>query len=293
MFLKRHAIALLFGLCGCADGRPDPGAAEATYGATPFGLTTAEYPPAKWIASPNFVAMSRKPPDVQVIVIHTTQGTYQSAIDWFQNSSGSQAVSAHYVISKKGEITQMVLEKDKAWHVGSENSYTIGIEHEGMMEDPNWVTEPMLDASAQLCCYLLKKWQLPATRDHVKGHVELPNQTHKDPGAYWPWDTYMAKVQACMPPNDVTGADASTQPDVAEMDAGLALRPDAFHDETALQLQLDAWTDVAAQDVATGNDVASTPPSAANGCQAGSPASARSYAVACAVLLGLWRRRRA
>ena len=200
MNVVRHVslLLLLWTLTACVDGLPANNGADAGFGVENQALTTAEYPLATWLTSPNFYLKSRKPPDVQVIVIHTTQGTYQSAISWFQDPASQ--VSAHYVISKKGEITQMVLEKDVAWHVGSENSYTIGIEHEGMIDDPTWVTEPMLDASAKLCCYLLKKWQLPATKEHIKGHVELPNQTHKDPGSYWPWDTYLTKVQACMDP---------------------------------------------------------------------------------------------
>jgi hypothetical protein len=198
MNFQRYAVLSLLPVLGCMDGMPAETPGDAGYGVAHPALTTAEYPLATWITSPNFNTMSRKPPDVQVIVIHTTQGTYLSAINWFE-ATASQ-VSAHYVISKTGEITQMVLEKDKAWHVGSANGYTIGIEHEGMIDDPAWVTEPMLDASAQLCCYLLKKWQLPATKEHIKGHVELPNQTHTDPGKYWPWDTYLTKVQACMNP---------------------------------------------------------------------------------------------
>ncbi len=194
MRLKCLLILLVLDLTACVDAPAERPA--AAYGATAHALTAAEYALATWITSPNFDAMSRKPGDVTIIVIHTTEGTYQSAIDWFADPASQ--VSAHYIVSKTGEITQMVHEKDKAWHVLASNSYTIGIEHEGMIEDSNWVTEPMLDASAQLCCYLLKKWQIPATRDHIKGHVELPNQTHKDPGAYWPWDTYMTKVAACM-----------------------------------------------------------------------------------------------
>ena len=174
-----------------ASGETNP-----TYGVQNFALS-AQYPPATWTPSPNFKAATRKPPQVTTVIIHTTQGTYQSAIDWFLTPSAQ--VSAHYVVSKKGAITQMVQEEDIAWHVGSENSYTIGIEHEGMVDDPTWATEAMLDASAKLTCHLLQKWQLPADRAHVKGHVELPNQTHTDPGKYWPWDTYMAKVATCMP----------------------------------------------------------------------------------------------
>jgi MYXO-CTERM domain-containing protein len=159
-------------------------------------LGAAEFGPAQWIASPNFSPMNRKVGDVKVVIMHTVQGSYNGCISWFQNPTAQ--VSAHYVVSKTGAVTQMVLEKDKAWHVGSENSYTIGIEHEGYVTDPAWVTPQMVEASTQLTCYLLKKWGLPATNDTIKGHVQLPNQTHTDPGQYWPYADYLAKVQTCM-----------------------------------------------------------------------------------------------
>ncbi len=183
-------------LAACASSGPPDAASEFRPVATRSApLNGADYDPANWTTSPNFYAADRKPPKVSVIVIHTTQGSYSGTISWFQNPASQ--VSAHYTISKGGDVMQMVYEHDIAWHVGSENSYTIGIEHEGYIDDPAWVTDPMLQASAKLTCYLLKKWGLPPDKDHVKGHVELPNQTHKDPGPYWPWDKYMGMVKAC------------------------------------------------------------------------------------------------
>ena len=84
------------------------------------------------------------------VTIHTAEGSYAGTICGFQNCSAQ--VSAHYVVrSSDGQITQMVLEKDKAWHVGSENSYTVGIEHEGYMSAPStWFTDAMYNASALL-----------------------------------------------------------------------------------------------------------------------------------------------
>ncbi len=170
------------------------------YAETLAALGAAEYAPANWLASPNFYGGNRTPGDgkVKVIVVHTTQGSYSGTLSWFQNPKAQ--VSAHYVVSKNGDIMQMVHEKDVGWHVGSENGYTIGIEHEGFVDDATWVKAPMLDASALLSCYLVKKWGLAADKAHIKGHVELPNQTHVDPGKYWPWDSYLAKIQACINP---------------------------------------------------------------------------------------------
>ena len=185
--------AILFASAGCmpeeAPGTPEMMTAELALGA-------AEYGPATWKPSPNYVNASRKIGSVKVVVVHTTQGSFAGAVSWLQNPKAK--VSAHYVISKTGQVVQMVKEEDVAWHVGSENGYTIGIEHEGFVSDPNWVTPQMLDASAKLTCYLTKKWKLQPTKANIKGHVEMPNQTHTDPGKFWPWDKYIGMVAGCV-----------------------------------------------------------------------------------------------
>ncbi|MBM4344898.1 MAG: N-acetylmuramoyl-L-alanine amidase [Deltaproteobacteria bacterium] len=167
-----------------------------TYGTLGAGVGAAEYGPAIWKPTSNYVNASRKPGQVKIVVVHTTQGSFAGAVSWMQNPKAK--VSAHYCISKKGEVVQLVKEEDIAWHVGSENGYTIGIEHEGFVSDANWVTPQLLDASAKLSCYLVKKWKLAPTKSNIKGHVELPNQTHTDPGKYWPWDKYVGMVAACV-----------------------------------------------------------------------------------------------
>ena len=162
----------------------------------PMALGQAEYGPANWIKSGNYTTAWRGKGQITTIVIHTVQGSYKGCISWFQNPASK--VSAHYVLGKNGEVTQMVKEKDIGWHVGSANGYTIGLEHEGYVTDANWVTPKMLDASAKLTCYLVKKYGLTATKTHIKGHVELPKQSHTDPGKYWPWATYLKKVKDCV-----------------------------------------------------------------------------------------------
>jgi hypothetical protein len=60
-------------------------------------------------------------------------------------------VSSHYVVrSSDGQITQMVAEKDTAWHARSANPYSIGIEHEGYVDQPSWFTDAMYRSSAAL-----------------------------------------------------------------------------------------------------------------------------------------------
>jgi hypothetical protein len=111
---------------------------------------SADYSPALWnpAASCNYTVGRTVP--VTHVTIHTAEGSYAGTISWFQNCSAQ--VSAHYVVrSSDGQVTQMVLERDKAWHVGSENGYTVGIEHEGFMSAPStWFTDAMYNASALL-----------------------------------------------------------------------------------------------------------------------------------------------
>ena len=208
------ALLLALALVGCVDHEdshhiPAEVEAAAQTMVFPMALGAADYGPANWVASPNYVTANRGKGQIKKVIVHTVQGSYAGCISWFKNPSAK--VSAHFVVSKNGEVTQMVKEKDIGWHVGSENGYTVGIEHEGYVTDPAWVTPKMLAASAQLTCYLLKKYGLPADRVSVMGHVELPNQTHTDPGKYWPWNDYMAQIKACVggttPPTCPTSCD--------------------------------------------------------------------------------------
>ena len=92
----------------------------------------------------------------------------------------------------------MLLESDKGWHVGSENPYTIGIEHDGYVSDPSWYTTALYAASADLCRDItqsgyginpLRTYFGDATTGinvlggctKIKGHQHYPNNTHTDP----------------------------------------------------------------------------------------------------------------
>jgi N-acetyl-anhydromuramyl-L-alanine amidase AmpD len=149
---------------------------------------------------------ANRPQDMQIkyIVIHDTEGSYDSAIAHFQDTSSY--VSAHYVIrSSDGAVTQMVPTKDVAWHAGDwyMNMHSIGIEHEGVAAaGSTWYTEAMYKSSAELVRYLAKKYNIPLDRQHILGHDNIPGLTdaslvanHWDPGPYWDWNHYMDLVQ--------------------------------------------------------------------------------------------------
>ncbi|MFJ2033839.1 N-acetylmuramoyl-L-alanine amidase [Streptosporangium sp. NPDC087985] len=157
-----------------------------------------DYPSASWVAanSGNYTASSRPSSyAIDRVVIHVTQGSYAGTISWFQNPSAQ--VSAHYVVrSSDGAVTQMVREKDVAWHAGnwSYNTRSVGIEHEGFVSDASWFTDAMYRASAALTRTICDRYGIPKDRTHIIGHSQVPGATHTDPGSYWNWTTYMRYV---------------------------------------------------------------------------------------------------
>lgn len=164
-----------------------------------------DYPGAQWVPAykGNYSDYSRGTGDIRYIVIHTTQGSYAGAISWFQNPSAN--VSAHYVIrSADGQITQTVREQDVAWHAGNwtYNLQSIGIEHEGWIDQKGWYTDAMYRSSALLVRHLAEKYDIPMDRQHILGHVDVPQATHTDPGPYWDWKYYMSLVRQGQPVAD-------------------------------------------------------------------------------------------
>lgn len=161
---------------------------------------------------------------ISAITIHTVQGSYSSCINWFKNCAAQ--VSAHYVLrSSDGQITYMVDETNKAWHVGSENPYTIGFEHEGWVEQDGWYTSALYNASADLVKDICTRRNLnrkraayypwtkstyynqsgiPGSCNIIKGHQHYPNQTHNDPGIRWNWEHFDNLINDNVPTTTIT-----------------------------------------------------------------------------------------
>ncbi|AUH40042.1 N-acetylmuramoyl-L-alanine amidase [Streptomyces sp. CMB-StM0423] len=171
------------------DVAPERGA----YAARDIGTASTDYPPALWVpASPSNYNSGRSA-SINKIVIHVTQGSYAGSISWFQNPAAQS--SAHYVVrSSDGEVTQMVRDGDTAWHARDANSSSLGIEHEGWVDDPSWFTDSMYRSSAALTRHLADRYGVPKDRAHILGHVEVPGNDHTDPGPHWNWNYYMELV---------------------------------------------------------------------------------------------------
>lgn len=160
------------------------------------GLDTKapDYPDAAWVPAHGANYADGRSAKIDKIVVHVTQGSYAGTISWFQNPDAK--VSSHYVVrSKDGQVTQMVRDANTAYHARSANSSSLGIEHEGYVDDASWFTDPMYRSSAKLTRHLADKHGVPLDRKHIVGHNELPDNDHTDPGKHWNWDTYMKLVK--------------------------------------------------------------------------------------------------
>ena len=183
-----------------------------------------DYPLAIWDPAPE-CNWEPRTKEVSAVVIHYTEGSYAGAISWFKNCDAQ--VSAHYVIrSADGQVTQMVLEKDKAWHARTANGYTIGIEHEAYGNVWEFFTEEMYQSSADLVRSICSRYEtINGQRTHdrdtldsgfcvnnglynlggegaciaIKGHQHYPDQSHTDTGPYWDWNYYYKLINEGTP----------------------------------------------------------------------------------------------
>jgi len=167
---------------------------------------TTDYPLAvcRPAASCNYTNSNRETSyDIRKVVIHVAEGSYSGTVSWFENCAAG--ASAHYVVSREGRVAQCVRDEDIAWHAGwwDTNTHSIGIEHAGYIDNPDWFTRSMYHTSARLSAWCCKKYKIPIDRKHIIGHSQVPGcssgsgggvDCHTDPGPYWNWNKYMRLI---------------------------------------------------------------------------------------------------
>ncbi len=158
-------------------------------------------PPLTWVESPNCSERAAGVP-LDLIVVHDTEGGYESAVSWFANSHSQ--VSAHLVLKEDGsKATQMVPYAKKAWHCTSFNSRSIGLEMAGFAKQG--YGEHQWAIAARIVAFLLHKHGLPAR--WARGGEGAGFCRHYDLGAaggghHDPttddaiWEQFVARVQA-------------------------------------------------------------------------------------------------
>jgi hypothetical protein len=177
---------------------------------TTYSVYSADYGPAIFRSSPNY--NSRNGYGVSLVVIHSCEGNYSGCWGWLTNTAAQ--ASAHYVVKEDGsEISQLVTEANRAWHVAatyqcanaggqqcnlsgvSTNNFSVGIEHAGFASQASWSTG-IIESSAMLTCDITRSHGVPRDRNHIVSHAQLQPSNRTDPGPNWPWSHYIDRVRS-------------------------------------------------------------------------------------------------
>ena len=169
-----------------------------------------------------------------MVVVHTCEGNYEGCWSWLTDPSSG--VSSHYVVDEEGtEISQLVREDDRAWHIAAtydcarnhdhdcwldgvqSNHFTVGIEHAGFASEDSFPAS-QVDASAALVCRISRGTGLPRDYRHVVAHGRLQDD-RTDPGPNWPWTEYVTSVQRHCGETVVDDSPAFHDTDVARVEA--------------------------------------------------------------------------
>lgn len=223
----------------------------------PSAAPGPDYAASIWRPSPNY---SSRPAGttgvVKMVIIHSCEGGYSGCWGWLVNKSAG--VSAHYVIKEDGsEISQLVKEAHKAWHIGasydcklnsskechlsgtSSNNFTVGIEHAGYAKQASW-NSTLINNSAKLVCDISKAHAIPRDKYHVVAHGQLQPYNRVDPGPNWPWASYLNKI------NEYCGAAPVPAPAPAPTTTIIVDSNNANNDATKAKIAVSAnWTSTA------------------------------------------------
>lgn len=149
---------------------------------------------------------------ISLVVLHYTHvPSFDGALDILtgRNVVENGRVSAHYAISKQGQIYSLVPEDKRAWHAGvgryggidDVNSASIGIEldnqgHGHFEEFGTWPAYPpaLMASLVRLLKDILVRYpHLDAVRDIV-GHCHVAPHRKMDPGPHFPWQRLWQKL---------------------------------------------------------------------------------------------------
>ena len=144
--------------------------------------------------SPNFTKKNRKLDDINFVIIHYTG--MQSEIESIKRLKNPSAkVSCHYLISRNGNVIQMVKDKNIAWHAGKSkwkknvnlNKISLGIElvNKGHYLKYQNFTKAQINSLIILCKKLKKKYNIK--KENFLGHSDIAPLRKIDPGEKFPW----------------------------------------------------------------------------------------------------------
>ena len=136
----------------------------------------------------------RRRKEIKYVVIHYTG--MQSEIESIVRLKNTRSkVSCHYLINRKGSITQLVMENKVAWHAGKSkwkkinnlNFNSIGIElvNKGHRWGYENFSNLQIKTLINLCLSLKKKYKIK--NENFLGHSDIAPLRKIDPGEKFPW----------------------------------------------------------------------------------------------------------
>lgn len=145
---------------------------------------------------------------VQALVMHSTVGSWDSALGWLRNPKAR--ASAHYLVSKTGRIAQLVQEGNAAWHAGrsqwrglevwstvkgvatpSLNLVSVGIELENRNDGRDPYPEPQYQAALWLAREIVARHRIE--RVNLVRHLDISPGRKTDPRGF-AWERFTAEV---------------------------------------------------------------------------------------------------
>jgi len=159
--------------------------------------------------SPNF-GPRRDGATPSLIVLHyTAMASAKTACKTLCNPETE--VSAHYLISSKGQIEQLVAEEMRAWHAGAGqwgeitdvNSHSIGIELDNL--GIHGFAEPQMAALERLLPRIMQRWSIPP--QNVIAHSDFAPHRKIDPGPRFDWKRLARQGLAIWPDAEAAEGD--------------------------------------------------------------------------------------
>ena len=149
--------------------------------------------------SPNYDKKKRSINSIKMIVIHYTgMQSERESIERLINPSSK--VSSHYLINRKGKVSNLVQDRRVAWHAGkscwrrhrnlNENSIGIELVNKGHQFGYTSFKKKQISSLIKLCKKLIEKYKI--NKKNIVGHSDIASTRKVDPGEKFPWK-YLAK----------------------------------------------------------------------------------------------------
>lgn len=134
-----------------------------------------------WYPSTNFAEREGKA--IAALVLHNTAGAYQGSLARLCDKTAQ--VSAHYLVTRKGQVFQLVHDHLCAWHSGNRdmNQRSLGIEFEAYTGAEGF-TQAQEETAISLIRWLMPKYKISVA--NVFPHREVVGVKTLCPGFIWP-----------------------------------------------------------------------------------------------------------